>query len=196
MAWRIAGTYVAHCNCHQVCGCAWDQPPSAPEGTCRGIAVFHVEEGDLDGTDLSGVNFALFFRIPEHFSAGFDMGVVVDDGASDEQADALGRIIEGTEGGPMEDFAGIRSEWLGVERSRVSFSDGDEPSASVGDTEIRFDAFRGQDGQPSTAVNAPFGLAPVFRLGSSSGHSSLFGQEFDAVYGEAAEYEYSTEQGG
>lgn len=196
MAWRLAGTYVAHCNCSRFCGCAWDQPPTGPDGTCRGIVVYHVAEGDLDDTDLSGVNFALFFRVAEHLSAGFDMGLVVDEGASDDQADALRRIIEGTEGGPMEEFAAIRSEWLGVERSRVTFSDGDEPSASVGDNEIRFEAFRGPDGQPSTASNAPFGFAPVFRLGKSSGRSDLFGEEFDAVYGESAEYEYSTEQGG
>jgi hypothetical protein len=194
MAWRIAGTYVAHCNCRQVCGCAWDQQVSAEDGTCRGLAVFHVDEGELDDTDLAGVDFALFFRIPERFSAGFDMGVIVDDGASDEQADALGRIVEGTEGGPMEDFASIRKDWLGVERASVTFSDGEEPSAKVGDSEVRFEAFRGQDGKPATAHNAPFGLAPVFTLGQSSGHSGAFGNEFDAIYGEAAEYEYSTEQ--
>lgn len=192
MAYRIAGTYVSHCNCQQVCGCAWDQPPTGPDGKCRGIIVFHVDEGDLDGTDLSGVNMAAFFYIPEHFSAGFDMGLVVDEGASDEQADALGQIFEGNAGGPFEEFAGVRSDWLGVERDRITFSDGEEPSATIGDTEVRFEAFRGQDGQPSSASNAPFGFAPVFTLGRSSGRSGLFGQEFDANYGEAAEYEFST----
>ena len=193
MAYRLAGTYVAPCSCIQVCGCAWDQPPNGPDGICRGIAAMNVKEGNLDGTDLSGVNFAVFFYIPEHFSAGFNMGLVVDEGASDEQADALGRIIEGKEGGPFEDFAGIRSEWLGVERASVTVSDGDEPSASVSGNEIRFEVFRGPDGQPSTAHNAPFGLAPVFRLGAASGHFSLFGDEFDVVYGEAAEFEYATD---
>lgn len=191
MAYQIAGTYVSHCNCQQVCGCAWDQPPTSPDGKCRGIIVFHVEQGDLDGTDLSGVNVAAFFYIPERFSAGFDMGLVVDEGASDEQADALGRIFEGKAGGPFEEFAGIRSDWLGVERDSITFSDGEEPSASIGASEVRFEAFRGEDGQPSTASNAPFGFAPVFRLGTSSGRSGLFGQEFDANYGEAAEYEFS-----
>jgi hypothetical protein len=74
----------------------------------------------------------------------------------------------------------------------VTFSDGEEPSASIGDTEVRFEAFRGQDGKPSTASNAPFGFAPVFTLGSSSGRSGLFGKDFDAIYGEAADYEFST----
>lgn len=194
MAWRIKGSYVAHCDCQQVCGCAWDQPPTGADGQCRGIIVFSVAEGDLDGTDLSGVNFAAFFFIPEHFSAGFDMGIVVDEGASDEQASALGRIIEGTEGGPFEEFAGIRTDWLGVERDGVTFSDGEEPSAQIGDTEVRFEAFRGLDGEPSIVSNAPFGFAPVFKIGKSSGRSGLFGKDFDATYGEAAEYEFSTEQ--
>jgi hypothetical protein len=29
-------------------------------------------------------------------------------------------------------------------------------------------------------------------LGASSGRSSLFGEDFDAVYGESAEFEYAT----
>lgn len=192
MAWRIAGSYVSHCDCQQVCGCAWDQPPTGPDNQCRGIIVFQVAEGDLDDTDLSGVKFAAFFFIPEHFSAGFDMGIVVDEGASDEQASALGRIIEGKEGGPFEEFAGIRTNWLGVERDRVTFTDGEEPSAQIGDTAVSFEAFRGEDGKPSTVSNAPFGFAPVFKIGKSSGRSGLFGKDFDANYGEAAEYEFST----
>jgi hypothetical protein len=56
----------------------------------------------------------------------------------------------------------------------------------------RFEAFKGPDGKPTTASNAAFGFAPVFRLGQSSGSSGLFGESFEANYGEAAEFEYTS----
>jgi hypothetical protein len=37
-----------------------------------------------------------------------------------------------------------------------------------------------------------FGFAPTFRFGKSSGSSGLFGESFDASYGEAAEFEYTS----
>jgi hypothetical protein len=57
---------------------------------------------------------------------------------------------------------------------------------------VNFEAMRGQDGKPTTASNAPFGFAPVFTLGKSSGSSGLFGESFEASYGEAAEFEYTS----
>jgi hypothetical protein len=41
--------------------------------------------------------------------------------------------------------------------------------------------------------NAMFGFAPEFRVGRTSGSQSAMGIEFDAVYGETADYEFATE---
>jgi hypothetical protein len=49
-------------------------------------------------------------------------------------------------------------------------------------------------GTQTTVKNAPFGFAPEFRVGKSSGHSDVFDIEFDAVYAETADYEFSSEQ--
>jgi hypothetical protein len=62
----------------------------------------------------------------------------------------------------------------------------------VGETDVTFEAFRGQDGKPTTANNAAFGFAPVYTLGRSSGSSGVFGESFEANYGEAAEFEYTS----
>ena len=194
MAYRFAGTYVGHCSCLQVCPCAVDQPPTGPDGVCRGLAVFGIREGNLDDVDLAGVNFVLSYFVPSNFSAGnWKQGLVIDEGASDEQVDALERIMTGKEGGPFEDFAALVSEWLGVERTSVTVSDGEAPSAAIGGTQVNFEPFRSPEGKVVTVSDAPFGLAPKVTLGKSSGRSGLFGDEFDAVYGEAAEFEYSSE---
>ena len=64
MAYRIAGTYVLHCSCHLLCPCAIDGPPTGPDGQCDGTGVWHIESGDSNGTDLSGVNFGMYFHVP------------------------------------------------------------------------------------------------------------------------------------
>lgn len=192
MAYRLAGTYVAHCDCRQVCACSVDGAPTGRDGQCHGLLVHDIAEGDLDGTDLSGVRVAMAYMAPSNISAGgLKVGIVVDSAASDEQADALGRIFQGDAGGMFGDFKPLFGEWLGVERADIEFTDGEEPSAKVGDVDVTFKAFRGGDGGVTQMSNAMFGFAPVFTLGQSSGTSGLFGETFEAEYGEAANFEYS-----
>ena len=192
MAYRLSGTYVGQCDCQLMCPCAMDGPPTGPDGQCHGLLVFGIRDGHLDDTDLSGVNVALGYMAPSNISSGdLKLGIVVDEGASDEQANALERIFKGDAGGMFGEFVPLVGEWLGVERAPVSFSDGDEPSAKIGDTDVTFEGFNGPDGKPTTASNAAFGFAPTFRLGKSSGSSGILGQSFEASYGEAAEFEYT-----
>jgi hypothetical protein len=196
MAWRISGTYVASCSCNLICPCPADNPPTSPDGVCRGVGVFHIADGNLDETELSGVDVGLVNLFPEHLTAGnWKLGIVVDDGASDEQAAALERIFKGDEGGPFGDFVPLVSEWLGMERAPVSFSDGDRPSASIGDSSWTFEPLAGPEGSgtQTTVKNAAFGFAPEYRVGRAPGHMSALGLEFDAIYGETADYEFASE---
>lgn len=196
MAWRISGTYVASCSCNLLCPCPVDGPPTSPDGQCRGVAVFSVADGSLDDTDLSGVNVGLVNNFPSNLTAGgWKLGIVVDEGASDEQAQALERIFHGEEGGPFADFAALTDEWLGMERGPVGFSDGDRPSASIGDNNWTFEPLAGPEGSDAqtTVKNAFFGFAPEFRVGRAPGKMSALGLEFDAIYGETADYEFASE---
>jgi hypothetical protein len=131
-------------------------------------------------------------------SAGdWTVGLVIDEGASDEQAQALERIVKGDEGGPFGEFAGLISTVAGIERGRVTFSDGDRPSGSVdGKSEFSFEPFTGADGSPTKVANAMFGFAPEYTIGRGSGRSDAFGLTFDPSYGETAEFEFSTEMAG
>jgi hypothetical protein len=193
VAYRLKGTFVGHCDCQQICPCAMDGPPTGRDGKCHGLEVFSIKEGNLDDIDLSGVNVAMGYMAPSNISSGnLRLGIVVDEAASDEQADALGRIFKGDEGGMFGEFVPLVGEWAGVERASVSFSDGDEPSAKIGDTDVNFEAHKGPDGNPTTVSNAAFGFAPTFTVGKSSGQSGILGEAFEANYGEAAEFEYTT----
>lgn len=196
MAWSMSGTYVGHCHCRLLCPCPVDATPTGPGDECKGVAVFHIKDGSLDDTDLSGTTFAFVNFFPSNLSAGnWKVGVVVDEGASDGQAGAIEKILRGDEGGPFADFAALYGEFLGVERAPVKLSNGDRPSGSVGDqSNFTFEPLEGPGGTQTTVKNAMFGFAPEFRVGRAPGHSNVFGIEFDGDYCETADYEFSSEQ--
>jgi hypothetical protein len=195
MAWRISGTYLAHCSCQLICPCPVDNPPTGPDGKCRGLLLFHIREGSLDETDLSGTSVVLCNEFPSNLTAGnWKVGLVIDESASDEQAKALERIFHGDEGGPFGEFQPLFGEWLGVERARMTLEDGDKPSASVGDrVNFAFEPLEGADGTPTTVKGAMYGFAPEYRIGRGPGRSGFFGLDFDGVYAETADFEFASE---
>lgn len=199
MAYTISGHYVASCSCRELCPCAHDGPPDHPSGSteCYGAAVFRIERGNLDDVDLSGVTFAIYNFFPSTFSTGgWSIGAVVDTDAADEQVKAVQTILSGEAGGPFADMAPLIGAFLGIARARVTYSDGATPSGSVaGESEFRFEPYRGPDGTPTTIRNAAWGFAPEYQIGKATGRTNAFGGAiaFEAIYGEAAEFTYSSE---
>ena len=196
MAWRMAGTYLASCSCNLLCPCPTDGPPTGPDGECHGVGVFHIAEGNLDDVDLGGLNMGLVNLFPSNLTAGnWKLGVVVSDDASDDQLDAIDRIMRGQEGGMFAEFGPLIADYLGTERGEVTFSDGDKPSASIQGSSFTFEPLQGPEGSgtQTTVKNAAFGFAPEFRVGRTSGAQSAMGIEFDAIYGETADYEFASE---
>jgi hypothetical protein len=195
MAWSMSGTYVAICNCHGVCPCPVASAPSSESGECTGVAAFHVERGEADGVDLSGVNWALYNYWPTTLTEGnWKVAVVIDEGASDEQAAAIDRIVQGKAGGPFGELSALYGEWLGTERRQVTFNDGDRPTASIGEqSELSFEPLLGADGAPTTVRNAAYGFAPEYKIGKGAGRSDAFGMTFDGDYGESAQFEFASE---
>ncbi|MFJ4781538.1 DUF1326 domain-containing protein [Streptomyces sp. NPDC088762] len=197
MTYTISGQYLAGCSCAVMCGCSVDaQPRDAQGGTeCRGVAVFHIADGRLDDTDLSGVDFAFYNHFPSHLTAGdWKVGVVIDSGASDQQADALGRILSGSEGGMLGELTQFIGEFAGTERGEVSLTDGERPGANVaGHTQLTYEPLLGPDDTPTTVKNAMFGFAPEYGIGRTSGTSSAFGLDFEPAYGEKADFVFSSE---
>jgi hypothetical protein len=192
----MAGSYVANCNCHVVCPCPVGQRPSSDSGECIGVAIFHVNRGESDGTDLSGLDVALYNHFPGPLTEGnWKVGVVVSDGASDEQLDAIDRILRGREGGPFGELSALYGEYVGTERGAISFQGGERPSGTIdGRSELSFEPLVGPDGGPTTIKNAAFGFAPEFRIGTGRGRSKSFGLSYEeAHYAEAAEFEFASE---
>jgi len=192
MAYRLAGTYVAVCDCSLYCPCPTDGPPTGKDGQCHSTMVFQVRDGSVADTDLSGVDFALFNHFPSNLSAGnWTVGLVVDDAASDEQVDAIEQIFSGEEGGLLGLLGALIGEHKGTERAPIRVSNG---SVSIGEmAQFTFEPALGGDGSPTTVKNAMFGLAPEYQIGKGSGRSTAFDMGYEASYGQSADFEFSSE---
>ena len=126
MAFQVEGRYFENCSCEVVCPCTLSLALGADYDRCQVILVFHLDSGEVDGTDVGGLTVAAVADTPKVMSdGGWRLGVVIDEAASDEQADALGAVFSGAAGGPMAALSGLVGEQLGVERLPIEFSSGD-----------------------------------------------------------------------
>ena len=145
MAWRLEGTYFENCNCDMVCPCgtsALTMP--ADNDRCRVVLVFHIDSGEVDGVDVSGLSLAVLADTPPRMIDGnWRVGVFMDEAASEEQAGKLGAVFSGQLGGPMEAFAGLIAEDLGVEVVPIEYvEDGRRHRVQIGDyAEIEIEDF-------------------------------------------------------
>ena len=135
MAWKLEGTYFETCSCEVVCPCTASLALGADYDRCRVTLVFNIVDGEVDGTDVSGLKVAAIADTPKVMSDGdWRLGVFLDAAASDEQAEKLGAVFGGQLGGPMEALGPLVSENLGVERAAIEVrEDGLRHSVKIGD---------------------------------------------------------------
>jgi hypothetical protein len=95
MPWRLEGTYFENCNCDMACPCTTSGLTApADYDRCHVALAFHVDSGDVDGVDVSGLTVAVVADTPPLMSEGnWRVGVLMDAAASQEQAEALGAVF-------------------------------------------------------------------------------------------------------
>ena len=136
MAWNLEGTFYENCSCDAICPCTWsNMTRPATTDDCRAALLFDVESGDVNGVDVSGTSILMVIQTPAMMPEGnWKAGLVINDGASDAQVEALTGVFSGAMGGPPGALSGLIGEFLGVERLPVSiFSDGNRHHVVVGD---------------------------------------------------------------
>jgi hypothetical protein len=135
MAWKLKGSYVETCSCDLICPCNASMDHGATYDYCRVTLVFDIREGEVEGTDISGLKIAAIADTPKVMTEGnWRLGVFVDENATDEQADKLVKVFTGQLGGPMGGLAPLVGEMLGVERAAIEVrDDGVSHSVRVGD---------------------------------------------------------------
>lgn len=136
MSWEIAGTYFENCSCDMVCPCsASGLTHAADADRCTVVLAFHIESGSSGEVDLSGLNVCMVADAPKMMTdGGWKAALLTDDGASDEQADALNAIFGGQAGGPLADLAPLIGEMVGGGPAAISYADdGFSHRVTVGD---------------------------------------------------------------
>jgi hypothetical protein len=135
MSWKLAGSYFETCSCEVVCPCTASLTLGADYDRCNAMLVFNVKDGQVDGTDVSGLTVAAVADSPKVMSDGnWRLGVFIDAAASDEQAEKLGAVFSGALGGPMEALAPLIGENLGVQRAPIEVQEnGLRHSIRIGD---------------------------------------------------------------
>jgi len=118
-----------------MCPCNLSFDHGATYDFCRATLVFHVREGEIEGTDVAGRKLAVIIDTPKVMTEGnWRLGMFVDDEATGEQVEKLGAVFGGQLGGPMAGLAPLVGEVLGVEQAPIEIvEEGRRHSVRIGD---------------------------------------------------------------
>ena len=128
MAYEMRGQFLEACDCRIPCPCWFDEDPDEDE--CNGVVGWQIEQGAIDGVDVSGLNVAnVTYHTGPRGTRGshpkLRMGLFVDGDATALQFDALAAAFTGTLGGPLAELAEMAVINPRVERGAIRFeSDG------------------------------------------------------------------------
>lgn len=123
--WRLEGDYVESCNCDVVCPCLINGlSNSALPATyrhCDLLLGYRVTGGHYGDTDLTGCKWACGIYSPGPLMTvpNWSIAYYFDDEMSDEQYEALRKIVMGEAGGPNVHHRAVCSELLGVVRTKI-----------------------------------------------------------------------------
>lgn len=97
--WELQAKEFSNCNCAYGCPCQFNALPT--EGHCRAIVALDVTKGHFGGVTLDGVRAigALLWPGPIHAGGGKAF-MIVDEGASEDQRNAMLAIMSGQETDP------------------------------------------------------------------------------------------------
>jgi hypothetical protein len=190
MSWNVEGTYFDTCSCEVLCPCTVSLSLEADYDRCRVTLVFNITNGEVEGTDVSGLKVAAVADSPKVMSEGnWRLGVFIDAAATEEQAEKLGAVFGGQLGGPMEALGPLVSENLGVERAAIEGrEEGLRHSVKIGDA-IDFEiedvvSFGVESGQPArlSGIFHPAGSDLTISKATRS-RISAFGIEYEGKSG-------------
>jgi hypothetical protein len=157
----IEGRMLEVCNCEAICPCWVGRDPDL--GTCDSILAWAVDNGTVEGVDVSDRVFGLSVHIPGNVLAGGWKAVVyVDDRCTDDQQAALLGVFTGKLGGPIADLAALIGEVVAVERVPITCTVQEgEGLLRFGDVaEAHLTGFRGATGEATTLADSVFSTVP------------------------------------
>jgi hypothetical protein len=190
MAWKLSGSYAETCSCELMCPCNLSFDHGATYDYCRATLAFEIDEGEIEGTDVAGLRVVTIIDTPKVMTDGnWKLGMFIDERASDEQADKLGRVFGGQLGGPMAGLAPLVGEVVGVERVPIEMrTDGLRHAVRAGDA-IDFEVqdivpFGVETGEPVRFAGMFHPVGPDLTMAEAQrSRISAFGIEYEGKTG-------------
>ena len=161
MAYTLEGRILEVCDCNVLCPCWIGEDPD--NGTCDSIIAYHIDQGTIEGVDVSGLTMAMLAHIPGNVLDGnFRAVAYLDDKASQQQIDALLAAFGGRLGGPLEDMAKLVGETVAVVPATIDFRiEEGRGSLKIGDeAEVIMEPYRGPTGEITTLNESIFSTIP------------------------------------
>lgn len=155
--YQLEGRFLEVCTCDVLCPCWVGEDPDGE--ACDGIVAWHIDQGTIQGVDVSGLTIALSMHIPGNILKGnWRAQVYVDDRATPAQQDALLSVFTGKLGGPVADLTSLIGEVVGVERVPITFqADKGKGTLVIGQTvEAAFVPLTGPTGAPTMLHESVF----------------------------------------
>jgi hypothetical protein len=159
--YSLEGTLLEVCSCNVLCPCWIGEDPD--HGECYSVNAYHIDHDQISGVDVSGRSAVLVNRIPGNVLAGnWEVVLLVDDGASAEQRDALVAALSGQLGGPLADLAGLYGTVKAVQSVPISHQvrGGTGMLHIPGMVETELVPYRGPDGSVTTLRDSIFSTVP------------------------------------
>jgi hypothetical protein len=165
VAYELEGRILEVCDCNVLCPCWVGEDPDP--GTCDAIVAWHIDRGTIGSVDVSGRTLAALGFIPGNILQGnWKVAVIVDDGATPAQQEALLQVWTGQLGGPVADLAQLIGEVVAVEQAPITFTVNEgRGTLRIGDgatpiAEAELAPYLGATGQPTALQDTVFSTIP------------------------------------
>ena len=163
--WHLRGNYFESCTCDLVCPCIFLKSPT--KGYCKAMVGWQITDGQMNDTDLSGLNVALYLNAPSDLTdGGWRVALYIDARSDDAQKDALTKIYSGEVGGHLAVVAGFFGEVMGIHTANIDirYTDSEKQMDIEGVGQMKTKAVEGADGGQVTVSNNPLAVAPGYPI--------------------------------
>jgi len=132
--WQMRAHFLDGCNCDWGCPCQFLAPPT--HGNCEGLSAIHIIKGNYGAVKLDRLNMVFMGSWPGQIHEGKGKAsYYIDERASEEQFEALSKIITGDAGGgPFEVYRSVIDRFQEPRRAKITFeAKGLKSRVKVGD---------------------------------------------------------------
>jgi hypothetical protein len=160
-AYMLDGTLLEACSCGGPCPCWVGDDPDG--GRCDSVNAYHIDQGHVEGLDVSNLSFVQVNQIPGNVLAGNWRAIFyIDDRATPAQREVILRVFTGKLGGALAGVAGLVGERVAVHFVPIEHRvEGGKGILRVGEAvEAEMAPYTDANGRPTTIHDTVFSTIP------------------------------------